>query len=86
MIKRGNAKAPFVKGKTKSPTKELTIKDEEAIQKYKMYLEAERNYSEYTVLNYIKDVEDVIQIIDKPVEFMETNYPYLFNFFNPIVF
>lgn len=58
MIKRGNSKAPFVKGKTKSPTKELTIKDEEAIQKYKIYLEAERNYSEYTVLNYIKDVED----------------------------
>lgn len=45
-----------------------------------------RFHQDYEISHYIKDdTEDVIQIIDKPVEFMETNYPYLFDFFNPIV-
>lgn len=58
MIKKGNSKAPFVKGKAKPSVKSITITDDEAIRKYEMYLEAERNYSEYTVLNYINDVKD----------------------------
>ena len=34
MIKKGNSKAPFVKGKAKPSVKSITITDDEAIRKY----------------------------------------------------
>lgn len=57
MIKRQSSKAPFVKPKVNKQTS-TKIKDEEAINKFKLYLEAEKNSSEYTVISYIKDIED----------------------------
>ncbi len=57
MIKRQSSKAPFVKPKVSKQTS-TKIKDEEAINKFKLYLEAEKNSSEYTVISYIKDIED----------------------------
>ena len=57
MIKKTPSKAPFVKPKPKVQTS-FKIKDEEAIEKFKLYLEAEKNSSDYTVISYIKDIED----------------------------
>lgn len=59
MVKKKNTKAPFTKSKTIIGKKiDQSIIDEEAINKYKTYLDAERNYSEYTVLNYINDINE----------------------------
>ena len=57
MIKKQSSKAPFVKPKVKAQSTSK-IKDEEAILKFKRYLEAEKNSSDYTVISYIKDIED----------------------------
>ena len=57
MIKKQSSKAPFVKPKVKAQSTSK-IKDEEAILKFKLYLEAEKNSSDYTVISYIKDIED----------------------------
>ena len=58
MVKKSNSKAPFVKSKNRNIVSDNRIKDQEAIEKFRVYLEAERNYSEYTITSYIKDIED----------------------------
>ena len=35
------------------------MEENEAVLKYKDYLETERNYSQYTVLNYIKSIVSI---------------------------
>lgn len=60
MLKKSSTKAPFTKQKPKITAKKIdqSAEDLAAIEKYKNYLDAERNYSEYTVLNYINDIKE----------------------------
>ena len=69
MNKRPMIRKPS-KGTTKSPRKTTNIqvtkekdKSEEAINKYKEYLEVERNYSNYTVDGYIRDINDFYEYL-----------------------
>ena len=38
--------------------------DKEIIDAYRDYLEVERGYSEYTLLNYMNDINDFITYLD----------------------
>lgn len=60
MVKKRNTLAPFAKQKTKITAKKIdqATLDQEAIEKYRIYLDAERNYSNYTVLNYLNDINE----------------------------
>ncbi len=60
MLRKGNTKAPFAKQKVKITAKKIdeSLLDQEAIEKYKTYLEGERNYSDYTILNYLNDIKE----------------------------
>lgn len=60
MLKTSRSKAPFAKNKNKNiiPKNTPRVADDEVIEKYQMYLEVERNYSGYTVLNYIHDIKE----------------------------
>ncbi len=60
MVKKKNTKAPFTKAKSTPLIKKIDHAsiDEEAINKYRAYLNDERNYSEYTILNYINDIKE----------------------------
>lgn len=56
---------PTVKTKKQVETKkeEKVDRSLEAIEMYRNYLAVERNYSNYTVLNYIKDIEDFYEYL-----------------------
>lgn len=63
-----------VRGKTKpvrnpikkEETKQVSVdKTKEALDKYRNYLEVERNYSPYTVQNYLKDINDFKIFLDE---------------------
>ena len=41
-----------------APVVDIYSKSNDAIEKYRIYLDVERNYSEHTVNGYIKDIED----------------------------
>lgn len=60
MLKNARSKAPFVKGKKKTSSIKTEVKsrDEELLENYETYLSAERNYSNYTVINYLHDVKE----------------------------
>ena len=40
------------------PVADIYSKSKDAIEKYRVYLDVEKNYSEHTVNGYIKDIED----------------------------
>lgn len=63
-----------VRGKTKPVRAPIKIEDKkqvsidktkEALNKYRDYLEVERNYSPYTVQNYMKDINDFKLFLDE---------------------
>jgi integrase/recombinase XerC len=47
----------------KMPIVDIYAKSKEAIEKYRIYLDVEKNYSEYTVNGYIKDIEDFAEYL-----------------------
>ena len=67
-MNRSQYKKPSIKKSVKSvgakkttrnvPVVDIYSKSKEAIEKYRIYLDVERNYSEHTVNGYIKDIED----------------------------
>lgn len=58
-IRPQGAKTPT----NKLPKVDLFSKSKEAIEKYRIYLDVEKNYSEYTVNGYIKDIEDFAEYL-----------------------
>ena len=63
---RGNAKSSkrssLGRGVQVDTSKEKVT---QAIAKYKLYLEAEKNYSPYTVQNYLKDIQDFSMFLEE---------------------
>lgn len=51
------------KPSNKLPTVDIYAKSKEAIEKYQIYLDVEKNYSEYTVNGYIKDIEEFAEYL-----------------------
>ena len=54
------------------------------VDKFIEYLEVEKNYSDYTVLNYKKDIEEFIDFLNKECidSFKEVDYKILRNYLN----
>lgn len=48
-----------------NPIIDMRSKSMDAIEKYRLYLDVEKNYSDYTVNGYIKDIEDFSSYLDK---------------------
>ena len=47
----------------KAPTVDMFAKSQAAVEKYEIYLDVERNYSEDTVKGYINDIEDFAEYL-----------------------
>ncbi len=47
----------------KTPTVDMFAKSQAAVEKYEIYLDVERNYSEDTVKGYINDIEDFAEYL-----------------------
>ena len=60
---RGNVK-PVSRVNKNIATDNNEKKCEEAVQRYHNYLEAEKNYSNYTVQSYLKDIDEFKNFIE----------------------
>ena len=63
MIRKNVRTTVKTKKQVETKKEEKVDRSLEAIEMYRNYLAVERNYSNYTVLNYIKDIEDFYEYL-----------------------